>query len=204
MLKQRDHEEPGRLRIRTLIITGWPGVPPMTIEQSLTRLGAMALGILLVAQAHLPLLVGGVVTVVAAVVAERLRPPPSTGFLPVGWYPASYVGPGDWIRDGRWAVRVVGHDPVPAGDPPAALQAWQVTLADGSQVDVAEDQRLLRLFPTRLRGGDRRQPVLEVDGEHAISPRHARSLRRISARQRDLGLTCPDNGDAHDDRDGAK
>jgi hypothetical protein len=197
MSMQTTNQGPGRLPIVTLI-TPWRGAPPMTIEQGLIRLGALILGVLAVAQLRLLPAAGGLVTVAAAVLADRLRPPPTTGFLPLGWCPAGDVGRGDWIRDGRWAVRIVDRSLAPTGDPSAALRTWRLTLADGGQVDVAEDQRLPLLSPVRLRGGDRPQPVLEVGGEQAVSPRHARVLRRIRARQRDLGLSCLDDG-----RDGA-
>lgn len=138
---------------------------------------------------------GALVAVIAAVAADRLRPPPTTGFLPIGTCRAVDGRPGDWLREGRWAVRVVSCSPAPAGDPPAALRTWQLTFADGGQAEVAEDERLELLSPIRLRSGGTPRPSLEVDGEHAVSSRHARILRRIHARHRDLGLADLDETD---------
>jgi hypothetical protein len=199
------HQEPGRFPMRTLIITRWPGVPPMTIEQGLVRAGALILGIL--GGARLPpagpgsLAVAFVVAAVVSVAADRLHPPPTTAFLPRGWCEASRVSVGDWICDGRWAVRVVDRVATPTGSPPSALRSWRLTLTDGGLVDVAEDQSLLLLRPIRLRGGDRLTPVLEVAGEQALSPRHARTLRRIHRLQRAGDLEQAHRGGQ---RDGAQ
>jgi hypothetical protein len=195
------HQEAGRFRIRTLIITRWPGVPPMTIEQGLVRAGALLLGILGGARLPRPGLGGLAVVVVAVVVsvaADRLHPPPTTAFLPRGWCAASQVSVGDWICDGRWAVRVVDRVATPTDSPPSALRSWRLTLTDGGQVDVAEDQSLLLLRPIRLRGGDRPTPVLEVAGEQALSPRHARTLRRIHSLQRAGDLEHAHRGEQQD------
>jgi hypothetical protein len=174
----------------------------MTIEQGLVRVGALMLGILGAALLPLPgpggLGVGVVVGMVVAAAADQLHPPPTTAFLPRGWCAASRVSVGDWISDGRWAVRVVDRATTPAGSPPSALRSWRLTLTDGGQVDVAEDESLLLLRPIRLRGGDRLAPVLEVAGEQTLSPRHARTLRRIHNLQRADDLEHGHRGEQQD------